>query len=218
MSGASGMRGERPAGRRSTIESPYVAFLEDDVDTDQIIPARFLTTVERRGLAAGLFADRRHRSPGEPGDTTFPLDHPAARGCAVLLAGERFGCGSSREHAVWALVEAGFAAVVARSFGDIFRQNALQNGLLPVVPPLDAWLELARLAGGAGPGAPAGPPIRIEVATAELVLPDGSRHRFPLDPFARVCWLDGVDELGWLLSHREAIERHEAHGTAERGA
>jgi 3-isopropylmalate/(R)-2-methylmalate dehydratase small subunit len=186
------------------IESPYVAFVEDDVDTDQIIPARFLTTVERSGLANGLFADRRRAA------ADFPLDDPAAQGATVLLAGERFGCGSSREHAVWALVEAGFTAVVARSFGDIFRQNALQNGLLPVVPPLQAWLDLARRVeapgGKASAPSPVGPPIRIEIATSEIVLPDASRHAFPLDPFARVCWLDGVDELGWLLSHRSAIE------------
>lgn len=178
------------------IASRIVVLGEDDVDTDQIIPARFLTTTRRSGLAAGLFADRRSHP-------AFALAAASPSAGAILVAGERFGCGSSREHAVWALAEAGFRAVVAPSFGDIFRQNATKNALLPVTLPRAAWQTLA-IRG------PLGPEIEIDLERGDVALPDGSRHPFPFDPFVRTCLLEGVDELGWLLSHREAIEAWEA--------
>jgi 3-isopropylmalate/(R)-2-methylmalate dehydratase small subunit len=188
----------------SSIRSRYVVLADDDIDTDQIVPARFLTTTERRGFAGALFADRIADRRGREG---FPLTHPDARGVEILVAGARFGCGSSREHAVWALREAGFRAVVAPSFGDIFRQNALQNGLVPVAITPPAWSELVAR------GTPVGPEIEIDLGTCRLRMPASTSSDpgvpFPLDPFARRCLLEGVDELGWLLSHRAAIAEHD---------
>jgi 3-isopropylmalate/(R)-2-methylmalate dehydratase small subunit len=169
------------------------------IDTDRIIPARFLTTTGRDGLGRYLFADWRFDADGRT-RPDFPLHRPEAQGAVVLVAGENFGCGSSREHAVWALLDFGFAAVVSSSFGDIFRQNALKNGLLPVVVPAAMHGRLL-----AAPGEE----VEIDVAAAELRLADGERASFPLDPFARHCLLQGVDELGYLLAQEEAIAAFE---------
>ena len=177
----------------SRIESRTLVLPAEDVDTDQILPARFLTTTEREGLGRFAFADRR----GEPG---FPLDDPRAGSAAVLVAGRNFGCGSSREHAAWALADLGVRAVVSTAIADIFRANALQNGIVPVVVDhaAHAWL-LAR------PWAT----VVVDVAALELELEPGRRVTFPLDRFARRRLLQGVDELGYLLAAAPAIARYE---------
>jgi 3-isopropylmalate/(R)-2-methylmalate dehydratase small subunit len=174
------------------IRSRVNPLVVDDVDTDQIIPARFLKTIGRAGLGAQLFADWR----GARFD--------AANGARVLVAGNNFGCGSSREHAVWALVDFGFEAIIARSFADIFRSNALKNGLVPVAVDADVHRFLV-----ANPTVE----VTIDVGRATLVLPDGQEAQFPLDPFARQCLTQGIDELEYLRRHETAIAVWEArHG------
>jgi 3-isopropylmalate/(R)-2-methylmalate dehydratase small subunit len=182
------------------IRSRTVVLPVENVDTDQIIPARFLVTTTREGLGKGLFADWRRERDGRP-KAGFPLDQPEAAGATVLVAGRNFGCGSSREHAVWALQAAGFQAVVSPAFADIFRANALKNGLVPVLVD-DAtadWLI-------ANPGAE----ITIDLETSTVALPNGKSVKFPLEPFARYCLMNGVDELGFLLSKHAEIAAFEA--------
>jgi len=188
-----------------TLTARYVALRADDVDTDQIIPARFLTTTSRTGLGAHLFADWRGRSGAEP----FVLDRPEAEGTQILVAGRNFGCGSSREHAVWALAGAGFRAVVSSGFADIFRANALGNGLLPVQVEPAVSEEL--LAAGSGE-------LRIDLAEQVVMRGDRVIARFPIDPFAKHCLMHGVDELGFLLGLDSQIaeyERRESTATEE---
>jgi 3-isopropylmalate/(R)-2-methylmalate dehydratase small subunit len=182
----------------TTLTATYVLLAVDDVDTDQIIPARFLKTTDKRGLGACLFADWKERPD-------FPLGRPDAAGARILVAGANFGCGSSREHAPWALVGWGLRAVIARSFADIFQQNALKNGLLPVV--VDAALH-ARLIEARGRDAAAR--ISIDLPGQTVCLAGGPPARFDIDPFARECLVHGVDELGYLLARLPDIERHEA--------
>ena len=177
------------------LTSRAVALPLDDVDTDQIIPARYLKVTTKEGLGDALFADWRDR-PG------FPIGRPEHAGAAILVAGRNFGCGSSREHAPWALVGAGFRAVVARGFADIFRNNALKNGLLPVA--LGEADHAALLAAIAAPGAA----VAVDLEAQSIAWPGGSA-RFELDPFARDCLLSGVDELGYLLSFDRDIAAHE---------
>jgi 3-isopropylmalate/(R)-2-methylmalate dehydratase small subunit len=170
------------------------------VDTDQIIPARFLTTTGREGLGRALFADWRFDAAGLP-RPEFVLNRPEAAGCAILVAGSNFGCGSSREHAPWALLDFGIRAVISTSIADIFFSNALKNGLLPVrVEAATHELLLAN------PGAE----IEIDLELTTLSLPDGGRASFPIEPFARHCLLNGVDELGHLLSQYAAIAAYES--------
>jgi 3-isopropylmalate/(R)-2-methylmalate dehydratase small subunit len=183
----------------TALTSRTVVLPAANIDTDQIIPARFLTTTTRSGLGAQLFADWRYDATGAA-HADFPLNAPAARGCRILVAGDNFGCGSSREHAAWALLDYGLRAVLSTSFADIFRNNALKNGLLPVT--VDAathgWLI-------AHPGSE----VAIDVAAGTLRLASGASASFPLEPFARYCLLEGVDELGFLLKQRAAIEAYE---------
>ncbi len=182
----------------AALTSRVVVLDRDDIDTDQIIPARFLKTTDKAGLGASLFADWR------ASERDFALDRDDARGCEVLVAGRNFGCGSSREHAPWALAGAGLRAVVARSFADIFRANALKNGLLPVV--LDEAAHAALVAARArDPNVT----VTIDLAAQTIALPDGDLREFEVDAFARRCLLDGVDELAYLLSHLKRIEEHE---------
>ncbi|HEX6738431.1 MAG TPA: 3-isopropylmalate dehydratase small subunit [Vicinamibacteria bacterium] len=181
------------------VTAKTVVLNADDVDTDQVIPARFLKGTSRDGLGQALFAGWRYDAQGQPlGD--FVLNRPEARGAQVLVAGRNFGCGSSREHAVWALTDFGFRAVVAPSFADIFRNNALKNGLLPVAvsPAFHARLL-------SEPGAE----VTIDLESREIRLDDGTREVFPIDPFARRCLLDGMDELQFLLAQEEAIAAYE---------
>jgi 3-isopropylmalate/(R)-2-methylmalate dehydratase small subunit len=181
------------------IESRTVVLPRENIDTDQIIPARFLKVTDKAGLGKAAFADWRYGPDGAP-LPDFVLNRPEARGCEVLVAGENFGCGSSREHAPWALHDFGFRAVVSTRIADIFRSNALKNGLLPIV--VDAASHAALLA---APGAA----VRIDLEAQTLTLPGGATVRFPIDGFSRHCLLHGVDELGFLLSQSEAITRFE---------
>lgn len=171
-----------------------------NIDTDQIIPARFLTTTTKEGLGKQLFADWRYLPGGAP-NPDFILNQPAARDCRILVAGRNFGCGSSREHAPWALVDHGIQAVVSTEIADIFRSNALKNGLVPVIVDegTAAWLI-------EHPGAE----LSIDVEAATLTLPTGRSVSFPIEAFARHCLLNGVDELGYLQSRLPDIERFEA--------
>ena len=180
--------------------------LGDNIDTDQIIPARFLKSISREGFGKALFSDWRFDEQGGP-RPGFPLNEPGAQGARVLVAGENFGCGSSREHAPWALTDYGFRAVVSLSIADIFRSNAVKNGLLPVVVDQATHAFLLEHSG-------------VEVTIdlrAQTLSYDGGRKRatFPLDPFSRHCLLEGVDELGFLLSQEEAIAAFERAHAAE---
>jgi 3-isopropylmalate/(R)-2-methylmalate dehydratase small subunit len=187
----------------TTLRSRAVVLPGNDVDTDQIIPARFLKTTDKAGLGASLFADWRYDAAGAP-RPDFPLNAPRAQGAQVLVAGDNFGCGSSREHAPWALTGFGFRAVVATSFADIFRNNALKNGLLPVA--VDAAAHGALLAQlGRAPDAE----LAIDLAAQALTLPDGTAVRFPIDAFSRTCLLEGVDELGYIRRFEDRIAAHE---------
>jgi 3-isopropylmalate/(R)-2-methylmalate dehydratase small subunit len=186
-----------------TIESRTVVLPSTNIDTDQIIPARFLTTTTREGLGRQAFADWRYDSAGEP-NPDFVLNRPEAAHCAVLVAGRNFGCGSSREHAPWALLDYGFRAVISTEIADIFRNNSLKNGLVPVVvdDTTHEWLLT-------NPGAV----VRIDVQTGTLTLPTGASATFPIEAFARYCLLHGTDELGFLLQQAPLIESYERkHG------
>jgi 3-isopropylmalate/(R)-2-methylmalate dehydratase small subunit len=183
----------------TTITSRTVVINQSDVDTDQIVPARFLTTTTRVGLGKALFADWRYDKSGAP-KADFVLNQPAAAGCQVLVAGNNFGCGSSREHAPWALLDYGIRAVISTGIADIFRGNSLKNGLVPVVVDADthAWLL-------ANPGAE----VTIDVERRELQLPGGTVVGFPIDGFSRTCLLNGVDQLGFLAGQDAAITAFE---------
>jgi 3-isopropylmalate/(R)-2-methylmalate dehydratase small subunit len=171
----------------------------DNIDTDQIIPARFLKGTSSSGLGRSLFADWRYDAQGLP-RPDFVLNRPEAQGAEVLVAGDNFGCGSSREHAPWALVDAGFRAVISTSIADIFRNNALKNGLLPIaVEPAVHRRLLAQ------PGAS----LTVDLEAQAVTLPDGTRTGFEIEPFARYCLLNGVDELTFLLSQADAIAAYE---------
>jgi 3-isopropylmalate/(R)-2-methylmalate dehydratase small subunit len=184
----------------TTIRSRTVVMPASNIDTDQIIPARFLTTTTRIGLGKQLFSDWRYAPDGSP-KPDFALNQPAAAGCQVLVAGRNFGCGSSREHAPWALLDYGFRAVISTEIADIFRNNSLMNGLLPIVVDdgTSRWLI-------ENPGSE----VSIDLASTSLQLPNGVNVRFPIDPFARYCLLNGVDELGFLLQQQERIAAYEA--------
>jgi 3-isopropylmalate/(R)-2-methylmalate dehydratase small subunit len=187
----------------TTLTSRVVVLPNENVDTDQIIPARFLKATDKVGMGDHLFADWRYDSQGQP-KPDFVLNRPESRGCQVLLVGDNFGCGSSREHAPWALVGYGFRAVISTSFADIFRNNALKNGLLPVILDVAAHRRLADLLAAD----PAGQ-VMVDLAAQTLRLPDGSAVTFPLDGFSRDCLLEGVDQLGYLLKHDAQISAYE---------
>lgn len=182
------------------ITSRTVVIASTDIDTDQIIPARFLTTTTKEGLGKQLFADWRYQEDGSP-RREFVLNRPEALGAEILVAGRNFGCGSSREHAPWALLDYGFRAVISEGVADIFRGNALKNGLLPVVvdEPTSQWLLRH-------PGAE----LDIDLEAMQLTLPTGASISFGIEPFARHCLLNGLDEFGYLRSKLEDIERFEA--------
>jgi 3-isopropylmalate/(R)-2-methylmalate dehydratase small subunit len=181
----------------TSFRSRAVVLPADDVDTDQIIPARFLKGTQKTGLAEHLFADWRT----QPG---FPLLAPEARGAQILVAGNNFGCGSSREHAPWALVDWGFRAIIARSFADIFKQNATKNGLLPVALAERECAHILTLI-RANPDTQ----LAVDLAAELVTLPDGTAFAFSIDPFAKHCLLNGIDELGYILSFSERITAHE---------
>lgn len=181
------------------VKSRTVVMPQSDIDTDQIVPARFLTTTTRKGLGKALFADWRYDATGKP-KPDFLLNRPEAAGCGVLVAGNNFGCGSSREHAPWALLDFGIHAVISTEIADIFRGNSLKNGLIPVTvdKATHGWLV-------ENPGVE----VTVDVAASKLLLPNGQAVSFPIDGFSRYCLLNGVDQLGYLLKQADAISRFE---------
>jgi 3-isopropylmalate/(R)-2-methylmalate dehydratase small subunit len=187
----------------TTFSGRVVLLPNSDVDTDQIIPARFLKTTDKSGLAANLFYDWRYDAAGVP-RPDFVLNQPSAQGATFLLAGNNFGCGSSREHAPWALQGFGFRAVISTEFADIFQNNSLKNGFLPIVVDRQTHRDLFALI-GQNPDAK----LTVDLAAQTLTLPDGRAVAFPIDPFSRICLLNGVDELGYLLRHEDAIRSYE---------
>jgi 3-isopropylmalate/(R)-2-methylmalate dehydratase small subunit len=181
------------------VSSRTVVLPMVDIDTDQIIPARFLTTTSKLGLGQHLFSYWRYSEDGSD-NPDFILNTPDAADCQVLVAGNNFGCGSSREHAPWALLDYGIRAVVSTAIADIFRSNSLKNGLLPIVVDDETHDWLIK-----NPGAE----VTIDVAASTLTLPDGRRVTYPIDSFARYCLLEGIDQLGYLQQHDEQISRFE---------
>lgn len=185
------------------LTSRIIAIPIENIDTDQIIPARFLKTTSKAGLGQNLFADWRYQADGTP-KPDFALNRPEAQESQVLLVGDNFGCGSSREHAPWALVDFGFRAVLSTSFADIFRNNALKNGLLPVVVDSETHHQLFSLVDEEPETE-----ITIDLASETLRLPDGRGVTFPIDQFSRTCLLEGIDQLGYLLKHESHIAAYE---------
>ncbi|MGO4703111.1 3-isopropylmalate dehydratase small subunit [Dyella sp. 2RAB6] len=183
------------------LHSRTAVLADENIDTDRIIPARFLTTTERAGLGKLCFNDWRYLPDGSD-NPAFPLNQSQAKGCAILVAGRNFGCGSSREHAPWALLDYGIHAVLCSEIADIFRNNALKNGLLAIVvsEAEHHWLLTHP-----------GTELTIDVEGQYIALPDGGRIPFQLEPFARHCLLNGVDQLGYLLQHADAIAHYEQH-------
>jgi 3-isopropylmalate/(R)-2-methylmalate dehydratase small subunit len=184
----------------TAFESKMVVIPRDNIDTDQIIPARFLKTISKVGLGDQLFCDWRYNADGTP-KPDFVLNKPESKSRQVLLAGDNFGCGSSREHAPWALTQYGFRAVISTSFADIFKNNSLKNSLLPIVVPADVHAELLK-----NPEQP----VKIDLASQTLTLASGRKVEFPVDGFARHCLLEGIDELGYILQQEPAIAAFEA--------
>ena len=185
------------------LTSPVVVLLVDNIDTDQIIPARFLKVTDKTGLGANLFADWRYLPDGRP-NPDFILTRSESQNAQILLAGNNFGCGSSREHAPWALYDYGFRAVISTSFADIFHNNALKNGLLPVVIDAEwhqALIELFKPSPGLR--------LTIDLASQVLTLPDGRAVGFPIDQFSKTCLLKGIDELHYLLGMEKQIAAYE---------
>ncbi|MGN6225398.1 3-isopropylmalate dehydratase small subunit [Pseudoxanthomonas sp.] len=181
------------------LRSQSVVLRQTNIDTDQIIPARFLSTTERAGLGRNAFNDWRWQADGSP-NPAFPFNQPENAGRSVLLAGRNFGCGSSREHAPWALTDLGLRAIVSSEIADIFRNNSLKNGLLPVVlAEADVQTLMER----------PDDELVVDVAARELRAPDGRVYPFPLDAFAQTCLIEGVDEMGYLLARQADIEHYE---------
>lgn len=187
------------------FSSKLVQIPVDNLDTDQIIPARFLKTISKDGLGDQLFFDWRYDAEGKP-KADFVLNQDWAKIRSVLLAGDNFGCGSSREHAPWALTQYGFRAVISTSFADIFKNNSLKNSLLPIVVDPATHKKLLAL--------PHDAEISIDLAAQTLTLPDGSSVKFPVDEFSKYLLLEGVDELGFILQQQDAIKAFEAQRTS----
>jgi 3-isopropylmalate/(R)-2-methylmalate dehydratase small subunit len=186
------------------FESRLVPIPIDNIDTDQIIPARFLKTTSKDGLGDQLFCDWRYDADGKP-KPDFVLNKPESKACQILLAGDNFGCGSSREHAPWALTQYGLRAVISTSFADIFRANALKNSLLPIVVPRDIHAELFR---------DPNQPVKVDLASQKLTLADGRTVDFAVDEFSKHCLLEGIDELGYILQQETAIAAFEEQHAA----
>ena len=188
----------------TTLTGRVITIPAENIDTDQIIPARFLKTIDTAGLGDSLFADWRYGADGST-KPDFILNQPAAKDAQILVAGDNFGCGSSREHAPWALIGYGFRAVISSSFADIFRNNALKNGLLPIIVDQETHWQLLSLA--------AEDPtlmLTVDLASQTLILPDGRAVSFPIDAFAKRCLLQGVDQLGYLMSQMPQVAEYEA--------
>ena len=187
----------------TSLTSRVIALPVNDIDTDQIIPARFLKATDKDGMGNNLFADWRYNNDGSP-KTDFVLNQPESEGCRILLVGDNFGCGSSREHAPWALTGYGFSAVISTSFADIFCNNALKNGLLPILMDKKTHQMLFDLVEEAPRTE-----LTVELASQTLSFPGGSIS-FPIDPFNKTCLLNGVDELGYIMGFEKEIAAFEA--------
>jgi len=193
----------------TTLKARVVSLPVNDIDTDQIIPARFLKATDKLGMGDNLFADWRYNPDGSP-KPDFVLNKPESQGAQILLAGDNFGCGSSREHAPWALTGFGFHAVISTSFADIFRSNSLKNGLLPIIVDAPTHRDLFDLLEEV-PNAE----LAVDLASQTLTLPTGKKVSFPIDGFAKTCLLKGTDELGYLQSFENQIAAYEReHGIA----
>jgi len=187
----------------TTLISRIVPLPVDNVDTDQIIPARFLKATDKKGMGDNLFADWRYKPDGSP-KADFILNDPTYQGARILLAGDNFGCGSSREHAPWALTGYGFRAVISTSFADIFRNNALKNGLLPIIVDAETQRTLFDLVEEA-PRAE----VTVDLASQTITLPGGQTASFPIDSFSKTCLLKGVDDLGYIMGFELEITEYE---------
>jgi len=190
------------------IASRVVNMPVNNIDTDQIIPARFLKGTDKSGMGANLFADWRYLPDGSP-KADFVLNRPESQGASILVAGDNFGCGSSREHAPWALAGFGFRAVVSTSFADIFRNNSIKNGLLPVVIDSSAYQTLQDYLAEV-PSLE----LNIDLASQMLTFPSGQSVFFPVDSFSKACLLNGTDELGYILSFDKQISKFEKETAA----
>jgi len=186
-----------------TLNSLIIPLANNDVDTDQIIPAQYLKVTDKKGLANGLFAGWRYLSSGEL-NPDFPLNNPHYQDAEILLTGNNFGCGSSREHAPWALVQWGIRAIISTSFADIFHSNALKNGLLPVEVTAPVHKQLFEII----QEDPAFK-VTIDLPSQVLSMPDGVQTEFPIDPFSKKCLVEGIDPLSYLLTHKDQIESFE---------
>lgn len=188
----------------SSFTSIMMPLPVNDIDTDQIIPARFLKATDKKGMGDNLFADWRYNVDGSP-KKEFVLNDPVYRGAQILLAGDNFGCGSSREHAPWALTGFGFKAVISTSFADIFRNNSLKNGLLPIMVDTETHRVLFEIVANLP-----STQLKIELNSQKVTLPDGRTISFPIDNFAKACLMNGVDELGYILGFEREIKEFEA--------
>jgi 3-isopropylmalate/(R)-2-methylmalate dehydratase small subunit len=186
-----------------SFNSRVIPLLVNDIDTDQIIPARFLKVTDKLGLGPNLFADWRYRSDGSP-NPDFVLNQAVYKGAAVMLAGNNFGCGSSREHAPWALAGSGIRAVISTSFADIFRNNALKNGILPIVVSPEVHRRMSDVA-----SAPDGLEITVDLQSQTIRFSDDTIVHFPMDGFSKSCLIEGTDELGYLLKFNNTIAEYE---------
>ena len=189
----------------SQIRGSIVSIPVNDIDTDQIIPARFLKVTDKEGLGKAAFCDWRYLEDGDTPNPEFVLNRPEYSSASVLIAGNNFGCGSSREHAPWALLGAGFKAVISTDFADIFRNNSLKNGLLPIIVDEETQQQLFSLA-EEDPSTS----VSVDVEAQTLTLPDGRAVSFPLDGFAKYCLLNGVDQLGYLLALDDDVRAYES--------
>lgn len=187
----------------TTLTGKYVTIQINDIDTDQIIPARFLKVTDKVGLGANLFCDWRYNEDGSP-KLDFILNKPQVKGVKILVVGDNFGCGSSREHAPWALFDFGFRVLLSTSFADIFKNNALKNGLLPVsvdVKTLNYLFDLDKNQNRAE--------LTVDLLNQTVTLPNGEKTTFPIDDFSKTCLLEGIDQLGYLQKHQSAVEEYE---------
>lgn len=188
----------------TTLTGHMVAIPTENIDTDQIIPAQFLKTITKKGLGDNLFFHWRYNEDGTL-NADFPLNQPEAQGAEILLAGDNFGCGSSREHAPWSLTDFGFRAIISTSFADIFRNNALKNSLLPVIIDEETYKQLASLVAEEPESS-----VTINLEDQTLTLPDGRSVTFPIDDFSKTCMLEGLDQLGYLQKQETRIAAYEA--------
>lgn len=188
------------------FEGSIVSIPVNDIDTDQIIPARFLKVTDKVGLGKVAFCDWRYLEDGETPNPDFILNKPEYKGASVLIAGNNFGCGSSREHAPWALIGAGFQAIISTEFADIFTNNALKNGLLPIIVDEETQQQLFSLAEEDPTTS-----VSVDVESQTLTLPDGRKVKFPLDAFSKHCLLNGVDQLGYLMNLEDAVQGYETN-------